>query len=166
VGTAPAERALDSGPRARKGADMRGRWWVTLGVGLLSLALMVGDAAARGGGGGGGGRGPGGGGGGRGPGGGFGGRGPGGGFGGRGFGGMGGPGAGLSGPGGFGAGRLGGNNKSAKDREVLQEQTDRKKMIQERREALMAADRILTQEAWLAARRLEAALELTGQPNS
>jgi hypothetical protein len=134
------------------------RTWIAVGLALALIGLLAVDAAARGGGGGGGGRG-----------GGFGGGGIGRGVGPGGLGGLGGRGGigaalgrgfGVGGlGGGFGVARLRGNTgRDAKEWQLLQEQGDRKKMVQERRDALMDGDRKESQEGWLAARRLGAAL--------
>jgi hypothetical protein len=133
---------------------MRKRWWFGIMAVFASLALVAMDVEARGGGGGGGRGGGGRGGGGRG--GGRGGGGRGGGAGGRG----GGRGAGGQGTGrGFGIGRNPSQSgKTAKEWQLLLEQADRKRMIQERRDSLMAADRLKNQDAWFALKRLGAAL--------
>jgi hypothetical protein len=137
---------------------MRRHWWYGIAAVIAAFAVGAMDIHARGGGGGGGGRG--GGGGGRG-GGGRGGGGRGGGAGGGG--GMRGGGRGPGGPGGGGFG-IGRNNsksqgeKTAKEWQLLLEQADRKRLIQERRDALMASDRAKNQEAWLALQRMTSAL--------
>jgi hypothetical protein len=131
------------------------RWKLVLAVvmtAFLGLLVAASDATARGGGGGGG-RGGGGfpGGGGRGPGG----------------GGMGGPGQGFGAGGlgyggstGLGTSRFAKNRQSgnaAKEWELLKDSEGRKRLIQERRDQLMAAERRAQQEALQDQERLDAA---------
>lgn len=127
-------------------------------IGAMALEASARGGGGRGGGGsvgGGGGRGGGGTGSGRGSGGGGPGGGPRGGPGSGGGGLRGGMGGGAGAGGmGIGMGRNGGN-RNAKEWEAIQNQEDRKKLIQERRDRLMELDRRATQEALLAAWRLE-----------
>lgn len=70
-------------------------------------------------------------------------------------------GAGRRGRNSFGMGRFKGGGTSAKEWQAIQDQEDRIKLIKERRDALMDADRVVQQEKLLELKRGNAAIAAT-----